>query len=46
MELADGRGVYTRLFSLDVPRADDVDPDPVTARQVDTDRRGSSAYIK
>jgi hypothetical protein len=31
VKLANGRGVNTRLFSLDVPGADDVDPDPVTA---------------
>lgn len=34
VKLADGRGVYTRLFSLDVPGTDDVDPDTMATGRV------------
>jgi hypothetical protein len=36
VKLADGRGVHTRLFSLDVPRTDDVDPDAMAAGRIGT----------
>jgi hypothetical protein len=41
VKLADGRGVYTRLFSLDVPGTDDVDPDPVAAGRSKTVRKST-----
>lgn len=45
MELADGRGVHTRLFSLDVSRADDVDSDAVAAMRVPQMHRRSSVSL-
>jgi hypothetical protein len=36
VKLADGRGVHTRLFSLNVPGADDVDPNAMAAGRIGT----------